>query len=63
MIWCITTLAALALVLALTILTLPVRSVRFPRIRPGSLLRGCTATMFLAIAVILGLVAWSVALP
>lgn len=63
MIWCSITLAALALVLALTILTLPVRSVRFPRIRPGSLIRGCAAAIFLAIAAMLGLIAWSATLP
>jgi hypothetical protein len=61
MIWCITTLAALALVLAMTMLALPMRSLRLPRIRPARLLRGCAAGTLLAVAVSLGLLAWSLA--
>lgn len=62
MIWCITTLAALALALAMAVLALPMRNLRLPRIRPAHLLRGCVATMFLVVAVSLGLLAWSMAL-
>ncbi|GEM_PF-3016359 len=61
MIWCITTLAALALVLAFTTLALPMRSLRFPRIRPAHLLRGCAAATLLAVAASLGPLAWSMA--
>lgn len=61
MIWCITTLAVLALILAMTMLALPMRNLRLPRIRPARLLRGCAAATFLVVAVSLGLLAWSLA--